>query len=161
MWGSDYCASVVQNSFMTQTYDLSACIKLLGHCGLSLGSSRSLTSRMPCSMSSHFPSLDRSSLFNTLWLRLPSAAAFVANSTSLAFAAIIVSFELANARWIEVRASLRAWADKTARLREDIEAALATSRGDKAVTDISFVRYEVGQESSGFGFRKDSDEYDI
>ena len=80
------------------------------------GSSRSRTSSMPCSISSHLPFLPKSSLFSTLWLSFPSSAALVASSRSFALAARMVSLASCKAPYIAVRASFRACVGSTARL---------------------------------------------
>jgi hypothetical protein len=55
-----------------------------GNCETSnvLGSSRSLTSSIPCSISSYFPGLPKSNLFTRLALRVPPAACSFASSKS-------------------------------------------------------------------------------
>ena len=100
------------------------------------GSSKSRTLRIPWSISSHFPFFARSSLPRMAWLRLPSAAAFFADSRSFAFAARISFLAAPNSRCIAVRASLRASVRKTARVLEAREAALATSSGEAFESDI-------------------------
>ncbi len=60
----------------------------------------------------------------------------MANSKSLAFAAKIVSFDLASASCTAVSASFRDSVDKVARLRDEMEAAFATSKGEELESDI-------------------------
>ena len=103
---------------------------------VSPGSSRSRTSRIPFTISSHFPFLRRSNLLITLWLSSPFSAAFVACSRSFALAARIEFFALCRASYIAVNASLRASHGRIARRRDAVEADWAISKGDESVKDI-------------------------
>lgn len=100
------------------------------------GSSRFLTSRIPFSMSSNFPVLERSNRLRMLWLNSPSAADLVATSRSRAFAARISSFAAESASCIDCRAKFLESVERTARVREDILAAFAASSGDPFVRDM-------------------------
>lgn len=102
-----------------------------------LGSSRSLTSKIPLSISSHLPFLPRSSLDTRAWLRLPSAAALRARSRSRALAARIASLDSVRAAWMASRASLRAEAGRVARAKDAVFAAMAAASGEALVSDMA------------------------
>src|SRR6478735_7125282 len=105
-----------------------------------LGSFRSLTSKIPLSISSHFPFFPRSNRDTRAWLRPPSSAAFLASSRSLALAARISSFEAVKAAWMASSALLRSLAGRVARVKDAVFAALAAASGEAFVRDIFEMR---------------------
>lgn len=103
------------------------------------GSGKSLTSLMPCSMSSNLPFRARSRRLTMLGLSSPLVADFFASSRSFALAAKMSSRAAARASCMASRAVFLALVERVAKRREESFAMRAASEGEALVNDI-FVR---------------------